>query len=271
MIDTISNIYYTSTIIKPKSMADYGALAAVAASFFLSEKVGLGLTAAYLTYKWADHKVNTIYHPAIAKTPPNLSNSEKSKPGNVLGFVNSENQKTKQIEPIYISYLEEDVNGERSKVNFFAKTVCGDKDLGWAQARPIYTQINGEYGNPELLFPEFSTEHYAKEDKVELIGLFNTAKTHKYVGYYLIKAVMQHFKDQYGNRLDTDSAYQSHPFYYRLGFRTINAKTNFRIALANLIPSLFGKTGHLGAKKMYFDKRACKDWMKEIQIHPITH
>lgn len=277
MIGAIRSNYYYN-VLTPDSVSEKAAVGLISASFFGSKVLGTGLTAAYLAYKWTHRPADRplVYHPASSHTsPPSEAAVSPFRSGSTIGIVMAENVESKALEPVVVTQTtEHDRSGQplRHHFNIFDRN---DQMLGRAVTFPyeqdaalrIYTTRSA------AVLEDCPTSYYGKAPMIRLDRLYNTSKTHKSIGYYLVKAILQwyktHYSDQFGGRMDLAADYNAHSFYYKLGFRSDNPVVNVRSKQALDFPATCSDTSALAGNMMYLPPASIAEWDKEIERHPI--
>lgn len=215
----------------------------------------------------------SIYQPCVELTPELIAAHAndiaaiKAKKG-VIGIGAVQHKKTGEIKLVYIKF-------ERKKVNcdvyrFVLYTMDGSP-FGYGDVRP-YLNRGDTFGNLDDLFTDFLEESYGTEEKrvnkgklEELQNL--TYGTWRNVGFLLVKAGLQHYlKQGCEARMDVLAGKTSHIFYYKLGFRALDAATNARIEKA--MAEKRG-TADLMSVRMFLPREAREQWLKGIAEDPL--
>ncbi len=151
---------------------------------------------------------------------------------------------------------------------FLALSETG-KQIGSLVARKYETMENGEFGCPALVFqmkPSYGNQP-GEFKKIEITELKNEdQKNYKYVGYGLIKVVLQTFRDETDCRIELEAAWRSHTFYWKLGFRPNKDAQVQRIA-AEVIKGRPEKD--LGSTVMHLPDWARDAWKRHLVESPL--
>lgn len=263
-----------------------GAVVAGVAASALSGVAMFALGSCYVAYKWALPDYAHVYHPKIPKPTSNdfsqfthEINRAREHCGEIVGLSYVQKKDSKHWIPVAIA---KQVEQNGIVAHFFVLDLQNGVQLGTATTHLFghYSNQNGAwvYGN-ELYesFPKnilkFSAEDLEPVDKVFLHHLKNEDRdAHKYVGYLVIKAIQQTFKERCQGRLFTSAAFVSHGFYYKLGARTYEAEKNQQILNSLQETALCGtrpRTGRLWTTRMYLPEGASAEWLAEIEKNPL--
>jgi hypothetical protein len=185
---------------------------------------------------------------------------------NIWGFALLHNQERKEE----LCYIKVEPDFEYESYTFNLYNLKG-MTLGQAKYLLYRTHEDG-YKNMAESFPSFLKEGYGDEEnkvsKVELEDLRrSTWCDYKYVGYTLIKAATQYFRQECEGRIDLSAVHNSHRFYHHLGFKAKHAESQAKIEKA--IAEKSESTEKLGPIVMFLPKAHREAWLEEIQKNPI--
>lgn len=251
---------YCSAILPKSKIEATLAAGAIITGVFCSSGAGVALGACYATLKGSPYlfaRKVLGYKPAIPSGP--ISAEERGiigKISNVVAVVKVKNIVSGKWETAYITVGEK---GEWGQEKFYLFNMNGES-LGWAEAIPLKL-TDPEYqsswmGGPPKQYIGYGSDP-TKSDKVLLESLFtkddDIQDRYKYSGYLLFKTIYDRYKVEFRGKMILDAGYNSHAFYYKLGFRAVdpvkNAKIEEAIALAK---GKEPKTSKLGTVLMYF-------------------
>lgn len=193
----------------------------------------------------------TVHHPQFpAKTCAlNISESDVFKEHLSIPVFNKISNKFEEVEVVYKEIDEE----------HYFNAVKNGKILGRLIARKFERISDNEFGCPALIVQMEASYGNEKGEipKIEIVDLVNKDKTnYKYVGYGLVKVLMKKFQEQVQSRVDLHAAWDSHAFYWKLGFRPVDQEKIELMASKVLKPN--GKS--LGTVKMYLPEWARDAW-----------
>lgn len=247
-----------------------------------STPLGLAVGVGYGGYKWLTSKkviplpLGFVYHPDTRLTNEDLRNvAEKvenlKQRADVLGFAAVAEKATGNKVPVYIS-----VQANEHKGLFTIHRVNDDRRLGWADLH-LFLKEN-DFENADYLASIPSQKIYGRErmqqSKNHLDRLYNEKlDSYKNVGYLLIKAIHQCYADKCEARMDVGAGYNSHTFYYNLGYRAISVELDDRISEAYETfhsERIISDTSQLKEVEMYLPLEARENWLKAIQENPIS-
>jgi len=247
---------FVNTVI-PKTGLEAGmAGAVVLTALFYSSAVGAAIGSCYIGYKGiARFLARSIYQPEIPKGPFSSEELEKIKQvENVVKVVKVKNIKTDFWETAYIT----SEKGRWGHEKFFLFNLGRDQ-LGWAEAVALpLTDPKFESswtGGPPSQYIGYGNNPN-RSDKVLLEALHtkddDIQEQYKYSGYQLFKMVEETYREKFKGQIILEAGYNSHAFYYKLGFRSadssVNAKIEQAISQAN---GAEPKTSRLGTVLMH--------------------
>lgn len=228
------------------------------------------------TRKFPDpNMVQTIYTPPH----PNEKDLEKlrlqagkienlKKDPNVMGIAFALDPRGEKT-PIYIKCTP---SGTDKKTWFTAHDLTTGEELGYAITLPFlqsnqYRTRHWAFGRP----PNYVGYGSDKEEvaKVLLDQVSNEARSrYKNIGVILNKAIHQKFEGECQGRIIIEAARGSHPYHYKLGFRSTNPEENS--LYAQYVKDRQIPEKDLGLVTMHLPDEAQKLWLNEVHEYPIN-
>ncbi len=265
-------------IFKPKGKKEWLAFSASCAALVISSGAAVAAGACYLGYKWGAAKkfsdpntVEEIYtppHPSKADLSKIYLYAEKidklKKNPWAMGIAFAPNE-TGILTPIYITRRHPFFHTTR----FEAYDLATDELLGYAITRPLLESnqyLKEGYWSPR---PKNYEGYGSSKEEVSkvLLDVLKNASKYKNIGVILNKAIHQHFEKECQARMIIEAYEKSHPYHYKIGFRSADPDKNDLYAWYAKRDRIPGKD--LEFTPMYLPDRARELWLNEIHNHPI--
>ncbi|NGX32794.1 MAG: hypothetical protein K1060chlam4_00847 [Candidatus Anoxychlamydiales bacterium] len=272
-----SRLYDMMDMITPQNKKETAAAVLTCATSIFSKEAFLVGTVGYLGYKWITtdtkdpNEVYEIYSPIKGRQLTHLENEEikslKTKyRDSFLGISFVEDRDSHESKPIFIIKKQ---NSDK-QLQFFAMDLESKKQLGFAIVQPFSS--NDEVNKHWLNMPPKELLGYDKEkmdvSKVILEQVTNQVHDkYKNVGVVLLKAILQHSAPN--QRIILDSVRNTQPYYYKLGFRTVN-QNRMNAIFARMARSKTIRNKDNGSIYMFLPESGQKQWIEEIRLNPIS-
>lgn len=264
---------------QPKNKKEWAALSLSCATLLISSGAALAAGAGYVGYKWATaeklgnpNAVQTIYtppRPTQADKEKLQSHAEKieklKKDPRIMGIAFAAD-KNENVVPLYIRYIRCD----SYTVYFSAHAIEDDVELGFAITHPFISSNNYMSGYWLAGVPSECTGYGSNSENVSkvLLQQVQNNSSYKNIGVILNKAIHQKFASECEGRILIQAVRITHPYHYKLGFRSLDSEQNrvyARYANNHQIPKK-----DLGSVYMHLPDQARQLWLKEVKDHPIT-
>jgi len=270
-----------SSFVQSRSEEDLGVALTSLVLFNLSPLAAATMGTVYLLYKMikpkgvSPNEVENIYTPTSETNWPSLSQysvkiGALKKQGNVMGITFTFD-KANVLTPIYIRRNQNDERGY-----FEACQLSNDEPLGFAEITTYLKSNNylASYwlgGTPKEYIGDGPIR---KEVSKIVLDQVQNDSQYKNIGVILNKAIHQHFMDECEGRMVIKAVRNTHPFHYKLGFRTFNPAIGELDLKSNSRCKSHVKKHKIlkedwGIAYMHLPDHARELWLKEIQQNPI--
>ena len=260
---------------QPTSKKGWAALGLWCATLLVSSGAAVAAGIGYLGYKWArpeklpdPNTVQEIYTPPHPNETDLHQHAAKiaqlKKDPEVMGITFAPDEKGR-LTPIYIKC----VQSNPQTTYFFALDLANDTQLGFAITHPFLK--SNQYLTKGLWIhrPSEYAGYGSSQEEVGKVLLERVANesTYKNIGVILNKAIHQKFEAECQARIIIDAIRTTHPYHYKMGFRSADSEENSLYAYYARKHRIPDKD--LGSVLMHLPDRARHLWLNEIHDHPI--
>ena len=277
--------YYNQAVnalemLQPLKSEEWMALGVICSSLFISTRAALLLGGGYLGYKWMTAKpipspnevqsIHSFYSPTqtdLLQLNQYRGEIEELKKNPKVVGVTLVQTEGGLVVPVYIKYDK----GQNGNLRFGLVDLKTRKEVGHADVTCFlpsndYRRKDWIVGRPKAYEGYGFSQEEVSKLCVECIEN-RTGGFYKNVGAILYKAVFQTLRQECECRAIIDAVRGTHPYHYKMGFRSKNSIQNdtyARYVRAGTKPDV-----DLGYVPMYLPDRARELWLREIDANPI--